>query len=186
MLISSHLLVPSEVLTLLFGAASESEGHSRRVAELSFRFALLSGECVPGEAYLAGLLHDLGKQEVSPGVLDKRGALDDHDWTEIRSHPARGAELLHRWWPGCPEQIALCVRDHHEREDGSGYPAGRAGLLAPMTAIVAVADVFDALVSARAYRSRSYSYPEALEILDAQALPVRFKRLLRGLVRDAV
>ncbi len=184
MLISSHLLVPPEVLTLLLGVSAE--GHSLRVAELSFRFALLSGECVPGEAYLAGLLHDLGKQGVRPGLLCKAGPLTDGEWEEIRRHPVRGAELLHRLWPECPEEIARCVRDHHEREDGSGYPSGRCGVLAPMTAMVAVADVFDALVSERAYRSRCYSYLEALEILDTQALPARFTRLLRGLARDAV
>jgi HD-GYP domain-containing protein (c-di-GMP phosphodiesterase class II) len=128
-------------------------GHSRRVAESARTLAIwmgLTGE----EADLietAGRVHDLGKLAMSPALLSKQGPLDDDEWTQVRQHPVNGAAILDRF-AGYRECSHL-VRHHHERWDGSGYPAGLTGDAIPLGArILAVADAFDAMTSVRAYR----------------------------------
>jgi putative nucleotidyltransferase with HDIG domain len=132
-----------------------THGHSERVARLAGRLALRLGR-PPGERRiiaLAGLLHDLGKIGVPEAVLRKAGPLTEEEWALMRQHPVIGARIL------SPLEFftegTLIVRHHHERQDGSGYPAGLAGEAIPLGArIVAVADVFDALSSDRPYRGR--------------------------------
>jgi HD-GYP domain-containing protein (c-di-GMP phosphodiesterase class II) len=128
-------------------------GHSERVAGLARALAVrlgMTGE----EADLietAGRLHDLGKAATNPGILQKQGRLDEAEWQEMRQHPVAGAAVVGRFsgYRGC----AKLVRHHHERWDGSGYPDGLGGEDIPFGArILAVADAFDALTSARAYR----------------------------------
>ena len=97
------------------------------------------------------LLHDIGKLAVPAVVLNKPGPLVAEEWELIRQHPVAGLEML----PG--EAVGplakSIVRSHHERWDGSGYPDGRAGLEIPQFArIASVADVYDAVTSARPYR----------------------------------
>ena len=132
-----------------------TEGHTRRVALLAVqvgeRLGLARGR-LRGLA-LGGLLHDMGKLSVPSAVLQKPGALDDAEFAEIRKHPQAGVRLL-RDVGGFGDGVLRLVLDHHERLDGSGYPRGLVGEELDLeTRILAVCDVYDALVSDRVYRS---------------------------------
>jgi putative nucleotidyltransferase with HDIG domain len=99
----------------------------------------------------AGLLHDLGKIFIPTEILSKPGQLTDVEFSIIKSHPQAGHEILKNIefpWP-----IADIVIQHHERLDGSGYPAGLKGEEIVIEAkILAVADVTEAMSSHRPYR----------------------------------
>ena len=131
-----------------------TEEHTRRVAELAVAIGDELG-LAPGrlrELALGGLLHDMGKLAVPDAILGKPGALDDEEFAIIRRHPGDGDELLADL--GYSARIRRMVRGHHERLDGSGYPDALLGEELDLeTRILAVADVFDALVSPRVYRA---------------------------------
>ena len=113
------------------------------------------------------LLHDIGKIGVPDGILRKPGPLTDEEYEEIKHHPERGELMLGAAFTGKVE-LAV-IRHHHERFDGSGYPDGLAGSAIPFEARIAtVADVYDALRSARAYRG-PWDRPMALDYLREQA-----------------
>jgi HD-GYP domain-containing protein (c-di-GMP phosphodiesterase class II) len=97
------------------------------------------------------LVHDIGKLAVPPEVLNKPGRLTDEELVVMRRHPEDGVELLR---PADISPLALSiVRDHHERLDGLGYPAGIDGrTLGEFPRIAAVADVYDAVTSERVYK----------------------------------
>jgi diguanylate cyclase (GGDEF)-like protein/putative nucleotidyltransferase with HDIG domain len=133
---------------------SETSQHSRRVSALSVKLALMLG--LGGtEAYvvgLGGLLHDLGKVGVCDDIMLKEGGLTADERLRMAQHPVTGAEIIARV-PGL-QTVAAIVRAHHERLDGSGYPAGLCGEEIPLGArIVSVADAYDALTTNRAYRT---------------------------------
>jgi HD-GYP domain-containing protein (c-di-GMP phosphodiesterase class II) len=130
-----------------------THGHSTRVADLSTKMGLRIGldpDTLRGLARGA-LLHDIGKIGVPDHVLNKPGALTPDEWEWIVAHPVVGWEMASRT-PSLRDALAV-VRHHHERWDGSGYPDRLEGKGIPMAArIAAVADVWDALTSDRAYR----------------------------------
>lgn len=96
-------------------------------------------------------LHDIGKVGVPEAVLCKPGPLDDDEWTLMREHPAIGARIVTPM-PFLAGAVEI-VRTHHERWDGSGYPAGLRGEEIPLAArIFSIADSFDAMTSDRPYR----------------------------------
>jgi diguanylate cyclase (GGDEF)-like protein len=99
---------------------------------------------------LAGVLHDIGKVGVPDAVLQKAGPLDEAEWDEIQKHCELGSRLL----SGAGlEDIAGWVLAHHERPDGSGYPAGlQRSEIPPEARILAVADAYEAMVADRTYR----------------------------------
>ncbi len=103
---------------------------------------------------LASTMHDIGKIGVPDHILLKAGPLTPEEWTEMRQHALRGYHMLHDS-PSRLLQIAAEVAlTHHERWDGTGYPRGLKGEEIPLSGrIVAVADVFDALISARSYKA---------------------------------
>jgi HD-GYP domain-containing protein (c-di-GMP phosphodiesterase class II) len=97
------------------------------------------------------LLHEIGKATIPPGLLEKKGPLNDGEWELIRTYPAAGAAMLTEETVGA--RAKSVVRCHQERFDGSGYPAELIGDNIPQPArIAAVADVYDAITSARPYR----------------------------------
>jgi putative nucleotidyltransferase with HDIG domain len=100
----------------------------------------------------AALLHDIGKLRVPNTILDKPGKLDIVEWQVVREHPGLGGEILGRI--KLFKQLSRIVAEHHEMLDGSGYPTGlKADQLSIESRIVAVADVYAALLEDRSYRS---------------------------------
>jgi putative nucleotidyltransferase with HDIG domain len=100
---------------------------------------------------LGALLHDIGKIIVPTEVLNKAGALTEEEWAMMKRHPEAGLELVADI--DFPGDVRAVIRNHHERWDGTGYPDGLAGEEIPFAArILCVADVYDALTTARSYR----------------------------------
>ena len=128
----------------------------------------------------AGRVHDLGKVAMTPALLSKVGPLTEEEWRHVRQHPVHGAAIVEKFagYRGC----AVLVRHHHERWDGTGYPEGLAGEAVPLGArILAVADAFDAMTSARAYRPASG--PETvLAVLESGAGAQWDPRVVQALV----
>ncbi len=128
--------------------------HSNRVTDLALRLAdaVGAGDDVKRAIEVGGPLHDIGKLGIPDAILTKPGRLEPEEIAEIRKHPAAGARML-----GGIESLRhglACVLHHHERWDGTGYPAGLAASAIPFEArIVAVADAYDAMISDRPYRS---------------------------------
>ena len=149
---------------------SSTEEHTRRVAALAVEVgeALgLSGARLRNLA-IGGLLHDVGKLSVPSSILQKPGPLDDEEYEVIKQHPQQGQELLIELG-GFDEQVGRLVLDHHERLDGSGYPRGLSGSELDLeTRILAVCDVYDALVSPRVYRG-AWSNARALALLQEES-----------------
>jgi HD-GYP domain-containing protein (c-di-GMP phosphodiesterase class II) len=146
-----------------------TEEHTRRVAH----WAVSIGEALglaPGrlrDLAVGGLLHDMGKLSVPDAILRKPGPLTDDEMDVIRCHPGWGDELLAEL--GYPAHVRRVVRGHHERLDGSGYPDGLTGDAIDLeTRILAVADVYDALVSPRYYRG-AWEPERALALLRDEA-----------------
>jgi putative nucleotidyltransferase with HDIG domain len=128
-------------------------GHSERVSALSVLIArqLQLTEAEVDIIRLGALLHDIGKIGVADHILRKPGPLSADEFEQIRRHPGLGARIL-RKVPFLEPHLAI-VELHHERPDGKGYPFGLLGDNIPLDArIVHVADAFDAMTSARAYR----------------------------------
>jgi putative two-component system response regulator len=129
--------------------------HQERVGILAERIAVRM-EMDPATVSvlrLAAPLHDVGKIAIPDDILRKPGPLTDAQYARMREHTRLGAELL----SGSPHRVLEVAREialsHHERWDGKGYPAGRAGNDIPVTGrIVAVADVFDSLLHQRPYK----------------------------------
>jgi len=130
-----------------------TQGHSDRVAEISRGIARELGLSQAEQEIIhrAATLHDVGKIGVSDAVLNNPGQLTEDEFSLIRSHAAKGYEIL----KDAPSFAPLLggIRHHHERYDGTGYPDGLAGESIPLIArIIAVADAFDAMTSDRVYR----------------------------------
>jgi PAS domain S-box-containing protein len=163
-----------EKLARLAGAAElhddDTGRHTHRVGELSVDIAARLGlpasvlELVP----LAAVLHDVGKIAVPDAVLAKRGKLTAEEFDLVKTHTTVGAEMLSGSTfdlVATAEEIALT---HHEKWDGSGYPAGLSGDAIPITGrIVAVADVFDALTQKRPYKP-AWTVNEAICEIESQ------------------
>ncbi len=147
----------------------ETEGHSRRVTELSLALGHRLGldEDALTNLRRGALLHDIGKMGVPDAILQKPGSLTNEEWTIMERHTTFARDLL---WPITFLRPALDVPySHHEKWDGSGYPEGLAGKDIPLPArIFAVADVYDALTSDRPYRP-AWDRSRALEHIRKQA-----------------
>jgi len=128
-------------------------GHSRRVNTYAVALAEAIG-LSPDEVSkvsTAALLHDIGKIGIPDKVLNKKGKLNGENWEAIKAHPRLGANIV----GNIPNLVpcASSILHHHERWDGSGYPEGLKGEEIPIEArILAIADTFEAMTSARPYR----------------------------------
>jgi GAF domain-containing protein len=132
----------------------ETEGHTRRVTELTMRLAqfMKVNEDELVNINRGVLLHDIGKMGVPDQILRKTGPLTDMEWVEMRKHPQYAYDLLSPIPYLRPAlDIPYC---HHEHWDGSGYPRGLKGTQIPLSArIFSIVDIWDALLSDRPYRN---------------------------------
>jgi HD-GYP domain-containing protein (c-di-GMP phosphodiesterase class II) len=153
-------------LTLSLARKDEyTEEHTRRVALRSVQVGEelgLTGSRLRALA-TGALVHDIGKLSVPDSILQKPGPLTDEEFEVIKEHPESGDMLLVDL--GFGDEVRHLVRDHHERLDGSGYPHGAHSSLISLDArILAVCDVYDALISRRVYRD-AWTHERAVTLL---------------------
>lgn len=144
-----------------------TSGHTERVTEMAVALAEAAGMTGDrlDDVRHAACLHDIGKIAVPDSIICKRAGLNPKELAVMREHPARGDRIVqHLKFLGSARMI---IRSHHERYDGKGYPDGLKAEEIPLGArILAVADSYDAMTSARPYRN-AMAPPEALaEIVD--------------------
>jgi HD-GYP domain-containing protein (c-di-GMP phosphodiesterase class II) len=147
-----------------------TEEHTRRVALRAVQVGEALGLPPPRLRCLAtgGLLHDIGKLAVPDAILKKPGPLTEEEFEVIQRHPEWGHRLLGELGDFSRE-IRRLVLDHHERLNGSGYPRGlETKELDLETRILAVCDVYDALISTRVYRA-AWSHEQAIALLRQQS-----------------
>ena len=131
-----------------------TKGHSTRVAEYSKMIAKRAGfsDARQDEIYMIAIMHDIGKIGIPDNVLNKPGKLSESEYELIKKHSEMGASILKNIEND--PKFEKGARHHHERYDGTGYPAGLKGDAIPEEArIIAVADAYDAMSSDRSYRT---------------------------------
>ncbi|MEW5939030.1 MAG: PAS domain S-box protein, partial [Chloroflexota bacterium] len=147
----------------------ETQGHTRRVTELTVRLAKKMGVSEMEIVHIRRgvLLHDIGKMGVPDHILRKTGELTNEEWGLMRLHPQYAFDLL---YPIAYLRLSLDIPYcHHEKWDGSGYPRGLKEREIPLAArIFSVVDVWDALLSDRPYRN-SWSKEKAMEYIRTEA-----------------
>ncbi|MGE5421622.1 MAG: HD-GYP domain-containing protein [Ignavibacteriales bacterium] len=160
-------------------------GHSVNVCILSIMTAITLGyhELKLKELGVGALLHDVGKIRITKEILNKPGELTNQEFDEVRLHSKHGYEIL-RTYEEVPLLSAHISFQHHERWDGKGYPRGLAGEeIHEYARIVAVADVYDALLADRPYRA-SYSINQAVTILSRMVDSYFDPRILAALISN--
>jgi diguanylate cyclase (GGDEF)-like protein len=179
----SAMLVLAEAVDLRDAGPT---GHSETVGRYAEMIAAELGldEERVERVKLAGVLHDIGKVGVADAVLQKAGPLDEDEWGEIQKHTELGSRML----SGAGlEDIAGWVLAHHERPDGSGYPAGLSrSEIPPEARILAVADAYEAMVADRTYRmgiGRERARQELVNGAGTQFDPLVVEAFLRFLER---
>lgn len=142
-----------------------TQGHSMRVSE----YAVELGRRLKLSHYrlenlrMAAILHDIGKIGIEESILNKPGRLTEEEFDKIKQHPENGVKII----SGIAhlKKVSQIILDHHEKMDGTGYPNGkRQGQICPESAILGIADVYDAVTSDRPYRN-AMSVDEALTII---------------------
>jgi putative nucleotidyltransferase with HDIG domain len=161
--------VAREILTLVAALSAHDKptrGHAERVRMFTDLLAEQLGLPARDRDLLrwAAILHDVGKLQVPASLLNKPGKPTDEEWAVLRAHPTHGAETAAGLLPWLGEWADVIVQ-HHERYDGTGYPTGLAGPAISLGArIVSVADAYDVMTAARAYK-RPVSRAAALQEL---------------------
>jgi len=150
--------------------------HFSRIIALEAGFSAEDAE----ELLHAAPMHDVGKIGIPDAILQKPGKLDADEWAIMQQHPDIGARIIGEHDASMLQMARRIALGHHEKWDGSGYPAGLAGTDIPVEArIIAIADVFDALTSVRPYK-RAWSVDEAVALIEEgiplTPLPFRAKR----------
>ena len=183
---SEEAFLGSHVRALTVSLAQKdayTEEHTRRVAlravqvgeELGLSPARLR------ELATGALVHDIGKLSVPDSILKKPGSLTDEEFAVVKRHPEWGFRMLRDL--GFSDSVRRLVLDHHERLEGSGYPRGIAGPALSLDArILAVCDVYDALVSNRVYRE-AFTHERAMDILREEAGTKLDRRCIAALAR---
>lgn len=148
---------------------NDTGDHINRIRKLVTRIALRVGlkHVEARHMGLDSILHDLGKISIPDAILTKPGKLTKDEFEEMKQHTLKGAAIIgdDDWF----KQARIIALYHHEKWDGSGYPEGLKGKNIPLAArIVAVADVFDALISKRVYKE-AWTLSKAVEEIKAQS-----------------
>jgi putative two-component system response regulator len=134
---------------------NETGMHVIRMSHFARLLAIAAGlgEELADDLLHAAPMHDVGKIGIPDHILLKPAKLDDAEWTVMKTHAAIGADIIGEHTSGMLQLAHRVALEHHEKYDGSGYPNGLAGEQIHICArIVAIADVFDALSSARPYK----------------------------------
>ena len=143
--------------------------HSVNVCTFALALAQFNGINNEEELCTLGtgaLLHDVGKTEIPEAILKKRGSLTERDWDLIKKHPQSGVDIL-KMTNMIAADSYYPVLQHHEREDGSGYPHGIASSeIHTHSKIIAIADVYDAMTTKRVYRTAMAPYLALKEVFD--------------------
>ena len=144
--VACHSLIVAQVMARVLQPFAEAHRSGARGPQhLVWRGPLV-------EPVLAALIHDVGMLQVPAAIVAQPGPLTIEQKRTVEDHARHGAELTARF-PSCPAWLAEAVRDHHERLDGTGYPAGKkAGDISLLTRLLAVCDVYAAMVATRPYR----------------------------------
>jgi HD-GYP domain-containing protein (c-di-GMP phosphodiesterase class II) len=147
----------------------EMEGHTRRVTDITIKFATTAGIRRADLVHIqrGATLHDIGKVAIPDNILFKPGPLDQDEWTIMRQHPQYAVDLL------SPIKYLEPAMDiphwHHEHWDGTGYPDKLGGEEIPLYArLFSLVDVYDALTSDRPYRS-AWSKGDTLQYIESQS-----------------
>ncbi len=169
----ANLQFAAALIATLDARDQYTAGHSAAVAiysrDIAARMGL--GDEIRDQAYLCGLVHDIGKIGLPPGLLEKPGALTLEERRHMQEHSAIGERILAH--VDEYSEIATIVRHHHERIDGQGYPDGRVDEDIPIVSrIIAVADAYNAMTSNRPYRDAMPSRVARLRL--AQAVESQF------------
>jgi putative nucleotidyltransferase with HDIG domain len=169
----ANLQFAAALIATLDARDQYTAGHSAAVAIYSRDIAARMGlpDEIRDQAYLCGLVHDIGKIGLPPGLLEKPGALTLEERRQMQEHSAIGERILAH--VDEYSEIARIVRHHHERIDGQGYPDGKSDELIPLVSrIIAVADAYNAMTSNRPYRDAMPSRVARLRL--AQAVDSQF------------
>jgi len=170
---AANISFATALVTTLDARDQYTAGHSASVAhyarDIARRLGLTDDE--QRLAHLCGLVHDVGKIGLPPGLLEKPGPLTLEERRQMEQHPVIGERILTK--VDDYSEIAKIVRYHHERVDGAGYPDGLVGVEIPLLSrIIAVADAYDAMTSARPYREPMP--PRVARLRLAQAVESQF------------
>jgi putative nucleotidyltransferase with HDIG domain len=170
---SANLSFAAALVATLDARDRYTAGHSAAVANYARDIATRLGLSDEDRrlAHLCGLVHDIGKIGLPPGLLEKPGPLSLQERRQMEEHPAIGERILEN--VDDYSMIAKIVRHHHERVDGNGYPDRLVGEEIPLISrILAVADAYDAMTSDRPYRDAMPTQVARLRL--AQAVESQF------------
>jgi len=143
--VACHSLIVAQVMARVLQPQPEARSALSGPQNLVWRGPLV-------EPILAALIHDVGLLQVPAAIVAQPSPLTIEQKKTVEDHAHRGAELAARF-PSCPAWLTEAVHDHHERLDGTGYPAGKkADALSLLARLLAVCDVYAAMVAARPYR----------------------------------
>jgi putative nucleotidyltransferase with HDIG domain len=183
---SEEAFLGAQVRALMISLAEKdeyTEGHTRRVALRAVQVGEELGLSPVRLRELAtgGLVHDIGKLSIPDSILKKPANLNRREFEVIKQHPERGYRMLKEL--GFRESVRRLVLDHHERLDGTGYPRKLEGPTVSLDArILAVCDVYDALISNRVYRA-AWTHERAIALLHDEAGTKLDRRCVAALER---
>jgi putative nucleotidyltransferase with HDIG domain len=141
------------LLLTLNGKDDYTYQHSVQVGILSYYISKWMGNTEQAAlvAGKAGYLHDVGKSKINMTILNKPARLSEDEYTEMKKHTIYGYQIIEKSMN--QPDVAIAALQHHERLDGTGYPFGiKANKIHPLSKIVAVADIYSAMISSRVYQ----------------------------------